>query len=332
MKRSKAVWLTVCITVVFASLSAGRADPQRHEMRGARMEGEHRPHVPALVWQTITNREQLAERVLAGHVVGEAGVKGLPFTAEGECEFITRLSDGNEIRSTMNTRIRRDGEGRVRLETEGMACIVDPVAARSSVMFDNAEHISQVTLAEVSSTGPDWLKRVQEEILLRHVRVQVERERPPSVEGASVPHERQAASPRRMAHSEGSAGAPGGGGVPGGGGRPRTATLPHAQENFQSESLGTMSIGRFLAEGTRTRETIAAGAMGNLLPIEIVTEVWQSPELQTIVAVTVQNPLRGNVSFRMHSLERTEPPAGLFEIPADRVVQREHVRERRPAP
>lgn len=136
--------------------------------------GRRRGASPALVWQTVSNRRQLAERILAGQVIGEAGVKGVPFTASGECETITRLSDGNEIRSIiMNTRILRDSEGRVRLETEGAAFIVDPVAGKNSVVFDDMDRILQVDSASLPGAGPEWLKRAREEILLRHGLVQL---------------------------------------------------------------------------------------------------------------------------------------------------------------
>jgi hypothetical protein len=106
--------------------------------------------------------------------------------------------------------------------------------------------------------------------------------------------------------------------------------IPHQEDRVQSEPLGTMSVAGVTAEGTRTRRTIPAGAIGNALPIEIVTELWHSPELQTIVAATIQNPLRANLSFRLRSLNRVEPPAGIFEVQAERVVQPEQLRERRP--
>src|SRR5205807_967540 len=60
---------------------------------------------------------------------------------------------------------------------------------------------------------------------------------------------------------------------------------PHAAatQNIRTESLGRQTVEGIPADGTRTTITIPAGQMGNELPIQIVTERWYSPDLQTEV-------------------------------------------------
>jgi hypothetical protein len=84
----------------------------------------------------------------------------------------------------------------------------------------------------------------------------------------------------------------------------------------RTETLEPQMIEGVRAEGTRTTVTIAAGAIGNDLPIEIVSERWFSPELKTVVLSRRHDPRFGETVFRLASLVRGEPSADLFEIPA----------------
>ena len=54
--------------------------------------------------------------------------------------------------------------------------------------------------------------------------------------------------------------------------------------------------------------------------IEVVTERWYSPELKITVESRRTDPRLGDVVYRVVSLVRAEPPADLFEIPADYTV------------
>ena len=87
------------------------------------------------------------------------------------------------------------------------------------------------------------------------------------------------------------------------------------------ESLGTQVINGVSAEGTRTTRTIAAGEIGNSAPIQIVSERWYSPDLQTVVQSTRTDPRFGTTTFSLTNIQKTEPAATLFTIPADYTVQ-----------
>jgi hypothetical protein len=63
--------------------------------------------------------------------------------------------------------------------------------------------------------------------------------------------------------------------------------------------------------------TIQAGAIGNHLPIVIVSERWYSPELQVVVLTRRSDPRLGETVYRLVNILRAEPPADLFEVPTD---------------
>lgn len=85
----------------------------------------------------------------------------------------------------------------------------------------------------------------------------------------------------------------------------------------KSESLGKRNIEGVECEGTKTTITIPAGEIGNERPIDIVSERWYSPELQTVVLSKHSDPRMGETTFRLTNLRRSEPLPSLFEPPAD---------------
>jgi hypothetical protein len=87
--------------------------------------------------------------------------------------------------------------------------------------------------------------------------------------------------------------------------------------NIKTESLGKQTIEGVVAEGTRTTMTIPAGQVGNDLPIQIVTERWYSPDLQTVVLSKRSDPRSGETVTRLANINRSEPSASLFEVPPD---------------
>ena len=87
------------------------------------------------------------------------------------------------------------------------------------------------------------------------------------------------------------------------------------------DSLGTQNINGVNATGTRTTRTIAAGEIGNSAPIQIVSERWYSPDLQTVVQSTRTDPRFGTTTFSLTNIQKTEPAGTLFTVPADYTVQ-----------
>jgi len=88
-------------------------------------------------------------------------------------------------------------------------------------------------------------------------------------------------------------------------------------QNVKTESLGKQMIEGVQAEGTRTTMSIPAGQIGNEQPIQVVTETWYSPELQTVVLRKRSDPRSGETVTRYANISRAEPPRTFFEVPAD---------------
>jgi hypothetical protein len=85
----------------------------------------------------------------------------------------------------------------------------------------------------------------------------------------------------------------------------------------RTRKLGTKQLEGVRAEGTERTITIPAGAMGNALPMQIVSERWYSPDLKVVVMTRRIDPRFGETRFRLTNIVRGEPPAHLFEVPSD---------------
>jgi hypothetical protein len=84
--------------------------------------------------------------------------------------------------------------------------------------------------------------------------------------------------------------------------------------------LGSSTVNGLVAQGTKTTRTIPAGAIGNANAIVSTTETWYSTELQTVVASTHSDPRAGQMTFALTNIERSEPSAALFQVPAGYTV------------
>ncbi|MGE0132828.1 MAG: hypothetical protein AB7U82_32515 [Blastocatellales bacterium] len=96
--------------------------------------------------------------------------------------------------------------------------------------------------------------------------------------------------------------------------RPQPAPAP---AEGKTESLGKQMMEGVEAEGARSVITIPEGQIGNDRPIEIVSERWDSPALQTVVLSKHNDPRFGETVYRLTNINRAEPARTLFEAPAD---------------
>jgi hypothetical protein len=85
----------------------------------------------------------------------------------------------------------------------------------------------------------------------------------------------------------------------------------------RTESLGAKVIDGIKAEGRRTVTTFPIGSVHNSAPIEVVAETWYSPELQEVIYTRRVDPRSGESTYRLTEIKRGDPPASLFEVPAD---------------
>lgn len=87
--------------------------------------------------------------------------------------------------------------------------------------------------------------------------------------------------------------------------------------DYKTEQLEPRTIEGLRAEGRRTTVTIPAGAIGNALPIEVMSERWYSPELQIVLMTRRSDPRLGETVYRLTNVVRGEPSPDLFKVPAD---------------
>jgi hypothetical protein len=89
------------------------------------------------------------------------------------------------------------------------------------------------------------------------------------------------------------------------------------RQRGNTETLGGATIEGLLAQGTRTTVTIAAGAVGNAAPIQVVTERWYSADLEMPVLTRCSDPRTGETVTRLVHVSRSEPAPALFHVPPD---------------
>ncbi len=226
-----------------------------------------------------------------------AVVKNAPYSAEALTETTQTLADGNRISRKTNATLYRDSEGRTRRE-EALGAIGPwaPNGEPSQSVFIN-DPVSKTNL--VLDTKAKTVRKM------------------PMPDQAFAKLKAESSQMKIMAgmpvHIEGGSG----GAVASPAVEAKLKAEMDAKNNAQKESLGTQMIEGVQAEGTRTTLTIPAGAIGNDLPIQVVSERWYSPELQTVVMTKHSDPRMGDTTYRLTNINRNEPAPSLFQAPAD---------------
>ncbi len=223
-------------------------------------------------------------------------VKGAPYSAEAITETTQVLNDGNRITGKSVAHVYRDSEGRTRRE-QTVLPLSGPVAtgdALTTVFINDpvagASYILDPRSKTAHKTPVPFLKGVPSQAIERF-------ERP-------LEQNRQ-----KLAPSPSKAGAPG----------LHFKQTEHSQT--KTESLGTQIIEGIEAEDTRSTTTIPAGEIGNERPIEIVSEQWYSPQLQTLVLTKGSDPRFGETVYRLTNIRQEEPEPSLFQVPPDYTVE-----------
>jgi hypothetical protein len=247
-------------------------------------------------------------------------VKNAPYSADAVTETTQRLADGNRISNRTTASLYRDSDGRTRREDR-----LGSIGALAS----NSEPLKTIFINDPVSGSN----------MVLDTRNKIARKMPsPKIRMAGMP-------PNGMIGVAGSMVGPASGAVAmtemrtnvsrhvtvRNGGEPdvlvtsATSAIPVVHEfgakDAQKESLGSQMIEGVRADGTRTTLTIPAGAIGNEQPIQIVSERWYSPELQTVVMTKRNDPRTGETVYRLTNINRSEPPRSMFEAPADYTVE-----------
>ena len=263
-------------------------------------------------------------------------VKGAPYSAQATNESVQTLAGGNRIVRQSTSMIFRDSEGRTRREqtiavvggfsVEGKPAqttfINDPVAGVNYILDVKNRTARKVDygakIAAERAMVETMRKKVKpadapagEEERARRVEQAVTAERI-AVEKAAVAGEMRGEMRFEMRTGQGPAIV---------GGKAPAGLMVGDKKNTKKEELGKQTMEGVEVEGTRYTTIIAAGEIGNELPIEIVFETWFSPELQTVVMSRHSDPRSGENTYRLTNINRSEQPHSLFEVPSDFTVQ-----------
>jgi hypothetical protein len=209
-------------------------------------------------------------------------VKGAPFSATATSETTEALQDGSVIHRTSQVSMYRDSLGRSRHEATFTG--FGPLTASGAPK--KMVMISD-PVAGVHIMLDDTQKIAHKSALHPHGGNAANAQSAPAFEGRMQEREQQA----------------------------------EAAGLLKKESLGTQTINGVVAEGTRITHTIPVGQIGNEKPLQVVSERWYSSDLQIVLKSTRTDPRFGTTTYTVTSLQRTEPAATLFAVPADYTVQ-----------
>jgi hypothetical protein len=247
-------------------------------------------------------------------------LKGAPYSAEIVTDSTQTLADGNRIARHSTGRVYRDAQGRVRREEDRPSgspaiSIVDPVAGLS-YSLDPENHIAWKS---PTPAGDEILKKV--EALKVEMAKRSEQEAAQAGTPGSEELKRRRDEEQRKQEAEKMAAQIGGGRM----------ERRRVDEQRSDEQLPPRQMEGVRVEGHRTTTTIPAGAIGNELPITIVSEEWVSPELQVLVMTQRKDPRNGESTYRLLNVLRREPDASLFQVPPEYTVKETGIRRFEPA-
>ena len=239
-------------------------------------------------------------------------VTGAPYSATITTEMVQTLSDGTHITQTTTGAVARDSEGRTRQDA--------PLPSIGNLSADNAPHLVfiQDPVAQVSYTLDLTNKTAQKMATMP----------PPAAADASGAG---VVKKEKFFVQMGTAGTASTGGpippslqlaLPDASAEPgvmmfqKTIIADNGLAKATTEDLGSQNMQGVTVTGTRTTRIIPKGQIGNDAPISIVTEVWTSPDLQTVVYSKRTDPRMGEQTFQLTNITRSEPDPSLFTVPA----------------
>lgn len=247
----------------------------------------------------------------AGMIIGpgpdmERLVKNAPFSAQGTTTTTQVLADGNKIVQTQEMTLARDSEGRTRREmsvdkvgpwstdsTGKVVFIRDPVAGATYVLQPDGQHALKTTVPTLTqdTAGGEPAGLARKKMIIE--------------QGLQAKGEVVRTESRMVTRN----------------GVVQSFIVGDEAAQQQMVKLEDQTIEGVLAHGTRETRTIAAGAIGNERAIEIVSEVWYSPDLQMIVLSKHTDPRVGETVYKLTNIQIAEPDASLFQVPASYTVQ-----------
>jgi hypothetical protein len=233
-----------------------------------------------------------------------APVTGAPYSATISNETTQTLEDGSHITQRMNGDVARDSQGRTRQDA--------PLPAIGNLSATNAPHLVfiQDPVAQVSYTL-DLTNKTAQKMAIPSL--------PSSgamVSGATGAETAGPVFMMQLQNGQAAASAMPPTLPPNATIMMQKAVMIDDSAQVSTEDLGSQTMQGVAVTGTRTTRTIPAGQIGNDAPISIVTEVWMSPELKTVVYSKRSDPRIGVQTFQLTNITRAEPDPSLFTVPA----------------
>jgi hypothetical protein len=253
--------------------------------------------------QSETNQVFVAAGAVGGAFGGGIGkmnsapVQGAPYSATITNESVQTLADGNRIVQKSTGTTARDSMGRTRqdaplpmianmapADAPHLVFIQDPVAQASYTLNLTDKTASKGPAFGMAFAGPHLKDSAAGEAGAISIR------------GLARPSTAISVQPQMVTI--------------------QSKAFPD-EGQVQSEDLGSKVMESVNVTGTRTTRTIPAGQIGNDKQISIVTEVWTSPDLKTVVYSKRSDPRMGDQTFQLTNIVRAEPDPALFTVPAD---------------
>lgn len=223
---------------------------------------------------------------------GGKSIVGRPYSGDSETELFQTLADGTHIDQKLGmTKTYRDSQGRVRIERYFPENMQTGVAGNLiQVMIHDP-----ITGAEYVLNPRDRTARQLNPSLGFHVA---------SVAGGEIV---VPALQPKIASAEDT---------------PVSVAAPQARAPLTrtEEDLGTQTIEGLVVEGKRITHIIPVGVEGNDRPMQMVTEVWFSKELEITVLSKTSNPRSGETTRRVTHIVQAEPDPALFQVPPDYTI------------
>lgn len=221
-------------------------------------------------------------------------VTGAPYSAKAVTTSTQTLADGTRITNTITALISRDSSGRTRREqsinmvgpwstdvNEHTVYVRDPVAQKMFILHPGEQKAVLVPLVSEHDFQDQLKAKLEAEKKFRYAQEndRAAKERAMAKEGIHV-------------------------------------ALTEPASPSQDDDLGEQVIEGVRVKGKCETQTIPVGKVGNDRPLKVVSEMWYSDELQTVVLSKHSDPRVGETEYRLTEISRTEPPKSAFEVPA----------------
>jgi hypothetical protein len=97
----------------------------------------------------------------------------------------------------------------------------------------------------------------------------------------------------------------------------RDGAVPVSSRGVQVQDLGTQSMEDVVVRGHLSTRTISAKVSGTGKIVTVTDEIWYSDELHLNMLVKHDDPRTGQQTVTVTHVNRSEPDAGMFEVPGD---------------